>query len=83
MFDDLNSAFPDHDYFYEVSGLTLNEAMEYCARLSAGNPHIFNFNGKVIFASQQPVSTTDISWLTEVPGSPTILAEDVSATPSE
>ena len=84
MFDDLNSAFPDHTHFYEVNGLSLTDAMENCARLAAGDPHIFNYNGKIIFAVHHNVSVTDIPWLTEVPGSPAVVEETVvDTTPSE
>jgi hypothetical protein len=85
MFDELNSSFPDHTHFYEVIGLSLTDAMESCARLAAGDPQIFNYNGKIIFAVQNNVSVTDIPWLTEVPGSPTVVEETVvdPTTPSE
>jgi hypothetical protein len=66
MFNELNAAFPDHSNFYEVVGLTLTDAMMSCARLAAGDPHVINYNGKIIFASQQNINTTDINWLLEI-----------------
>ena len=66
MFNELNDAFPDHNYFYEVVGLTLTDAMMSCARLAAGDPHVINYNGKIIFASQQLINTNEISWLLDI-----------------
>lgn len=82
MFDELNSAFPNHSHFYEVNGLGLAEAMESCARIAAGDPHILNYNGKIIFAVQHAISVEGIDWLLEVAGAPvdTITAIDDSTT---
>jgi len=90
MFDELNSAFPNHTHFYEVNGIGFGEAMESCARLAAGDPHVLNYNGKIIFATQHAVSVTDIEWLSEVEGAPIEpevieeeVAEEVVATPAK
>jgi hypothetical protein len=80
MFNELNAAFPDHNYFYEVVGLTLTDAMMSCARLTAGDPHVINYNGKIIFASQQSINTADINWLLDVykePEAPVLPSEPV------
>jgi hypothetical protein len=66
MFNELNASFPDHSYFYEVTGHSLTDAMENCARLAAGDSHVINYNGKIIFASQQQINTAGISWLTDI-----------------
>ena len=90
MFDELNSAFPNHTHFYEITGIGFGEAMENCARLAAGDPHVLNFNGKIIFATQRGVSVTDIDWLSEVAGSPVepvvieeVPAEEIPAEPAK
>lgn len=77
MFNELNSAFPDHSFFYEVLGLTLTDAMMSCARLTAGDPHVINYNGKIIFASQQEINTKEISWLVDVYKDPTTPSKSV------
>lgn len=75
MFNELNSAFPNHTHFYEVMGLQLGEAMDRAARLSGADTHVLNYQGKIIFAVQHELDVTGIDWLTEVPGSP--VAEEV------
>jgi hypothetical protein len=75
MFNELNSAFPNHTHFYEVTGLQLGEAMDRAARLSGADSHVLNYQGKIIFAVQHSLDVTGIDWLTEVPGSP--VAEEV------
>jgi hypothetical protein len=44
--------------------------MERCARLSGDDGHVFNFQGKIVFAVKHALETTDISWLNPVSGSP-------------
>jgi len=70
MFDELNAAFPDHTHFYEVVGLPLAEAMDQCARLTAGEVQVVNYQGKIIFAVQHYLSVSGAGWLVEVPGAP-------------
>lgn len=72
MFDELNAAFPNHTHFYEVVGLTLAEAMDRSARLTGGDSHILNYQGKVIFAVQHDVNVSGFDWLIEVPGAPVV-----------
>jgi hypothetical protein len=69
MFEELNNAFPDHTHFYEVLGITMNEAMDRCARLTGDNPHVMNYNGNIIFALKHDLGT-GIEWLRPVSGSP-------------
>ena len=77
MFEELNNAFPGHTHFYEVVGLSLTEAMESAARLAAGDPHVLNMNGKIIFAAHHAIPTADIDWLIDVPGAPIDAVEEV------
>jgi len=70
MFEELNNAFPNHTHFYEVNGMVMSDAMERCARLSGDDGHVFNYQGKIIFAVKHALETTDISWLNPVTGSP-------------
>jgi len=69
MFQELNNAFPDHTHFYEVLGITMNEAMDRCARLTGDNPQVMNYNGNIIFALNHDLGT-GIEWLRPVSGSP-------------
>ena len=71
MFEELNKMFADYTHFYEV-GMTLNEALERCARLTGDDGHVLNYGGKVIFAVKHPigVNASEISWLTPVSGQP-------------
>lgn len=70
MFADLNNIFPDHTHFYEVGNMTFSDAMERCARLSADDSHVINYQGKVVFAVKHAVDTAAIDWLNPVAGSP-------------
>lgn len=70
MFQELNNMFPDHSHFYEVGGMTMYEAMERCARLTAADNHVMNYQGKIIFAVKHALETDGLSWLNPVPGSP-------------
>lgn len=74
MFDELNNAFPNHTHFYEVLGITMNEAMDRCARLTGDDPLVMNYNGKIVFALKHDLGT-GIEWMKPVTGSPI----DVSA----
>lgn len=76
MFNELNASFPDHSYFYEVVGYSLTDAMMRCAVMAAGDSHVINYNGKIIFASQQKLNTTDITWLIDIV-EPTVVEETV------
>jgi hypothetical protein len=69
MFEELNNAFPDHTHFYEVLGITMNEAMDRCARLTGDNPQVMNYNGNIIFALKHDLGN-GIEWLRPVSGSP-------------
>lgn len=70
MFDELNAVFPNHTNFYEISGLTMTEALERCARLSGDDGHVLTYQGRIIFAVKHALSTSDISWINPVAGSP-------------
>ena len=72
MFDELNAAFPDHTHFYEVVGLSLADAMDRSARLTGGDCHILNYQGKIIFAVQHDVNVSGFDWLVNVPGAPVV-----------
>ena len=74
MFEELNNAFPNHTHFYEVLGITMNEAMDRCARLTGDDPLVMNYNGKIVFALKHDLGN-GIEWLRPVIGSPI----DVSA----
>ena len=77
MFDELNAAFPNHTHFYEVN-LSITEAMERCARMAAGDVHVVNYQGKVIFAAQHAMTgISNADWISEVPGAPVeVVAEE-------
>lgn len=70
MYNELNNVFPNHTHFYEVSGMSMTEALEICARLSADDTHVVNYAGKIIFATKHNVESVDIPWLHPVAGSP-------------
>lgn len=70
MFNELNNMFPDHTNFYEVGNMTFSDALERCARLTAGDGQVLNYQGKIVFAVKHNVDTTAIDWLNPVPGSP-------------
>lgn len=70
MFEELNNAFPDHNYFYEVNGLTMSEALERCARMAGDAGAVFNHQGKIIFAVKFNLGNS-IGWATLLPGNPT------------
>lgn len=70
MFEELNNAFPDHSYFYEVNGLTMSEALERCARMAGDAGTVFNYHGKIIFAVKFNLGDS-IGWATLLPGNPT------------
>lgn len=72
MFDELNAAFPNHTHFYEVVGLSLADAMDRSARLTGGDCHILNYQGKIIFAVQHDVNVSGFDWLIDVPGAPVV-----------
>lgn len=70
MFQELNDAFPQYTHFYTVSGMTMSEALDKCARLTGDNGHVFQYNGSTIFAAKHDVESVDIPWLDPVPGTP-------------
>lgn len=76
MFDELNEMFPDYTNFYEIIGLGITEAMDFGARMAAGDPHVINYNGKIILAVQHSIDVTDNDWLQEVPGTPAVVVEE-------
>lgn len=75
MFEELNNAFPNHTHFYEVLGITMNEAMDRCARLTGDDPMVMNYNGKIVFALKHDLGN-GIEWLHPVPGSPIDVASE-------
>jgi hypothetical protein len=70
MFDTLNSAFPNHTHFYTVSGLSMTDALDRCARMTGDDGQVFNYNNQIIFAVKHALNTELIPWLDPVPGSP-------------
>ena len=70
MYDELFAAFPDHSYFYEVSNMTMNDALERCARMTGDNGLVSTYQNKIIFAVKHSLDTNDITWLSPVAGSP-------------
>jgi hypothetical protein len=64
-YDELKIAFPNFSHFYIVNGITLDEAMDRCARLTGDDAHVLNFNNQLLFAAQHEISN-DIPWLTWV-----------------
>jgi len=70
MFNELNDMFPDHTHFYEVNNMVFSDALERCARLTAGDGQVLNFQGKIIFAVKHKLETDGIDWLNPVPGTP-------------
>lgn len=70
MYNELNSIFPDHFYFYDVGNMSFGEALERCARLSGDDNHVVNYQGRVIFAAKNAIDVNAISWLNPVAGSP-------------
>jgi hypothetical protein len=69
MYDDLNKVFPNQYHFYTVTG-DINEALEKCARVCAGDVHVSLYQNQAILASMHPIPSNTIDWATPVPGSP-------------
>jgi hypothetical protein len=68
-YDDLNNVFLHHSFFYTVSGLSMNEAIERCARLSSNPVHVTTINGGIVLASMTDLGS-EIPWLIPVAGNP-------------
>jgi hypothetical protein len=69
LYEELDTMFPSHSYFYSVSLTDMNEALEKCARLTDQPTHVFTYSGQMIMSVQHSLGN-DIPWLTAVPGSP-------------
>lgn len=78
MFEELNAMFPDHTHFYEIVGMGITEAMDFGARMAAGDPHVINYNGKIIFAVQHAIDVSNNDLLQEVPGTPVAVVKETS-----
>ena len=70
MYEELATAFPTHTHFYEVSNLTMGDALDRCARLTLDEGQVLTFQNKIVFAVTHALETTDITWLNPVAGSP-------------
>jgi hypothetical protein len=77
LYEQLNEAFPNQWWFYEVSGLNINDAMDRCARLLGTEGHVVNYQNKIILASGNELSYQDIPWLNLI-GGPEVVIDVVS-----
>lgn len=68
-YDELNNTFTHHTYFYTVNGLSFNDAIERCARLSSNPVHVTSINGATVLASMDNLGS-EIPWLIPVAGNP-------------
>jgi hypothetical protein len=71
LYEQLNTAFPNQWWFYEVVGLNINDAMDRCARLLGSEGHVVNYQGRTVLASGNELSYVDIPWLNLIGGPPT------------
>jgi hypothetical protein len=78
LYEQLNEAFPNQWWFYEVVGLNINDAMDRCARLLGTEGHVVNYQNKIILASGNELSYQDIPWLNLIGGPEVVI--DVVAT---
>jgi hypothetical protein len=78
LYEQLNEAFPNQWWFYEVVGLNINDAMDRCARLLGTEGHVVNYQNKIILASGNELSHQDIPWLNLIGGPEVVI--DVVAT---
>lgn len=79
-YDDLYNAFPHHDYFYEVVGLSMAQALETCARVTGAPAHVINFGGGMVLATQHALGD-GITWLRAIPGNPAPAEPEVTPDP--
>ena len=70
MYNDLKTAYPQFSHYYTVGGLSMNDALERCARMTGEDANVFNFNGAIIFALTHALTTAEIDWLNPVAGTP-------------
>jgi hypothetical protein len=70
LYEQLNTAFPNQWWFYEVVGLNINDAMDRCARLLGSEGHVVNYQGRIVLASGNELSYVDIPWLNLIGGPP-------------
>lgn len=78
-YDDINPLFHHHSFFYTVTGKTMNEALEYCARVTGHPAQVIQLNGQLVLATVDSIGT-DISWLRPVPGNPDPIVEESAPT---
>ena len=71
LYEQLNTAFPNQWWFYEVVGLNINDAMDRCARPLGSEGHVVNYQGRTVLASGNELSYVDIPWLNLIGGPPT------------
>jgi hypothetical protein len=71
LYEQLNTAFPNQWWFYEIVGLNINDAMDRCARLLGSEGHVVNYQGRIVLASGNELSHVDIPWLNLIGGPPT------------
>lgn len=69
-YTELSTAYPSFSHFYEVTNLSLPDAMDRCARMTGEEGHVVQFNGRIYFTVKHEIGN-DNDWLTLVPGTPT------------
>jgi hypothetical protein len=81
LYDDLNTVFPDHYYFYTVGNMDMSQALDVCARLSGEDTHVIQYQGMTVFAVKHQIGDGSVlpNFLTAVPGNPT---QDPSTPPA-
>jgi hypothetical protein len=69
MYNQLNAIFPNQYHFYTTS-MDMNEALDKCARVCAGDVHVVTYNNMTVLASLHPIAHESIDWAFPVDGSP-------------
>jgi hypothetical protein len=78
LYEQLNEAFPNQWWFYEVIGLNLNDAMDRCARILGAEGHVVNYQNRIVLASGNELSYQEIPWLNLIGGPPTTIDVEVT-----
>jgi hypothetical protein len=78
LYEQLNEAFPNQWWFYEVIGLNLNDAMDRCARILGTEGHVVNYQNRIVLASGNELSYQEIPWLNLIGGPPTTIDVEVT-----
>ncbi len=74
LYDDLNSMYASHNYFYQVGLSTISEAMDRCSRLTGEDAFVFQYQGMIVMCCQHALvdkNNGGVEWLTAVDGNPT------------